>query len=77
MTYRCGQNLTAFLGGVLAKKYPNPSSDVIAILAGLDQVDRVVSDLVSGIDDLARNGSSGRSVCLYGEVMLISPSSAS
>lgn len=56
MTYQVGQNLTAFLGGVLSKRYTNPSSDVITILAGLDQVDKRVSDLVNGIDDLVRNG---------------------
>lgn len=57
LTYHAGQNLTAFLGGVLTKKYTNPSSDVIAVLAGLDEVDKRVSDLVNGIEDLIRNGS--------------------
>jgi hypothetical protein len=56
--------LTAFLGGVLTKKYTNPSSDVIEILAGLDQVDRRVSDLVKVIDDLVRKGGSSK----FGEV---------
>ncbi len=57
LTYHVGQNLTAFLGGVLTKKYTNPSSDVIAVLAGLHEVDKRVSDLVNGIEDLVRNGS--------------------
>lgn len=57
----CGQNLTAFLGGVLSKKYTNPSSDVIAVLAGLNEVDKRVSHLVNGIDNIARNGSSSAS----------------
>jgi hypothetical protein len=56
LTYHIGQNLTAFLGGVLSKKYTNPSSDIISILAGLDKVDKLVSDLVNGIEELARNG---------------------
>lgn len=62
LTYHVGQNLTAFLGGVLSKKYTNPSSDAIAVLAGLDGVDRRVSDLVNGIDHLARNGSNRKLV---------------
>ena len=62
MTYHVGQNLTAFLGGILSKKYTNPSSDVIAVLAGLDEVDKLVSDLISGIDDLIRNGSNSESI---------------
>ena len=61
-TYHVGQNLTAFLGGVLTKKYTNPSSDAIAVLAGLDGVDKRVSDLVNGIDDLVRSGSNSMSV---------------
>jgi hypothetical protein len=60
-TYHAGQNLTAFLGGVLSKKYTNPSSDVIAVLAGLNEVDRRVSHLVNGIDNIARNGRSSAS----------------
>lgn len=56
LTYHDGQNLTASLGGLLSKKYTNPSSDVIAVLAGLDQIDKRMSDLVNGIDDLVRNG---------------------
>lgn len=62
LTYHVEQNLTAFLGGALSKKYTNPSSDVIAILAGLDEVDKRVSDLVNGIDDLVRNGSNSEAI---------------
>jgi hypothetical protein len=61
-TYHAGQNLTAFLGGVLSKKYTNPSADVIAVLAGLNEVDKRVSHLVNGIDNIARNGSSSESI---------------
>ena len=77
LTYHCGQNLTAFLGGVLSKKYTNPSFDVIAILAGLDEVDNRVSDLVNGIDNLVRNGSSSESSGRCEEASLTSSSSAS
>jgi hypothetical protein len=52
------QTLTALLGGVLTKKFTNPSSDVIAILAGLDEVDRVISEFVSAIDGIIRGGGS-------------------
>ncbi|KAL9113287.1 MAG: hypothetical protein Q9227_002622 [Pyrenula ochraceoflavens] len=37
-------------GGVLSKRYTNPSSDTIEVLAGLDEADQVISDLVDGID---------------------------
>lgn len=45
----------------MKKKYTNPSSDVITVLAGLDEVDRVISDFVSMLDGIIRNGSS----CMY------------
>jgi hypothetical protein len=77
LTYNLEQNLTAFLGGVLSKKYTNPSSDAIAILAGLDEVDKRVSDLVNGLDDLARNGSSSQSTRSCEEARLIFSSPAS
>lgn len=77
LTYHAGQNLTAFLGGVLSKKYTNPSSDIIAVLAGLAEVDKRVSDLINGIDDLARHGSSSESIRCCEESGLISSSSGS
>jgi len=49
--------LTVFLGGVLTKRYTNPSSDVIDVLAGLDQVDLVFAEFVTCIDLAIRNGS--------------------
>ncbi|KAI9768561.1 MAG: hypothetical protein M1840_004758 [Geoglossum simile] len=48
--------LTAFLGGVLNKKYTNTSSDVIAVLAGLDQVDVIFTEFVGALDSTIRNG---------------------
>ncbi len=41
---------------VLAKKYTNPSSDVITVLAGLDHVDTVFTEFVGGLDTIIRNG---------------------
>ncbi|KAJ6113944.1 hypothetical protein N7523_007261 [Penicillium sp. IBT 18751x] len=49
--------LSIFLTSVLSKKYTNPSSDVITVLAGLDEVDHVISDFVSVLDGIIRNGS--------------------
>ncbi|OJJ44043.1 hypothetical protein ASPZODRAFT_135488 [Penicilliopsis zonata CBS 506.65] len=48
--------LTVFLASVLKKKYTNPSSDIITVLAGLDEVDHVISDLVAILDSIIRNG---------------------
>ncbi|KAL1958134.1 hypothetical protein VTO42DRAFT_4989 [Malbranchea cinnamomea] len=48
--------LTILLGSVLAKKYTNPTSDVIVALAGLEEVDQVVSGLVTVLDGVIRNG---------------------
>ncbi|KAI9661538.1 MAG: hypothetical protein M1829_006229 [Trizodia sp. TS-e1964] len=50
-----GKTLTAFLGGVLQKKYTNPSSDVINILAGLDQVDAIFTEFVGLLDITIRH----------------------
>ncbi|KZF19928.1 DUF1741-domain-containing protein [Xylona heveae TC161] len=48
--------LTVFLHAVLTKRYTNPSSDIIAVLAGLDQVDHVFTDFVNTLDNIIRNG---------------------
>ncbi|GAB1216211.1 hypothetical protein ATERTT37_005420 [Aspergillus terreus] len=53
------ETLTVFLACVLKKKYTNPSSDVITVLAGLDNVDQVMSQFVTMLDGTIRNGSSG------------------
>jgi hypothetical protein len=50
------ETLTVFLGAVLRKRYTNPSSDIITILAGLHDADAVFSDLVATIDGVIRNG---------------------
>ncbi|KAL9081467.1 MAG: hypothetical protein Q9157_000025 [Trypethelium eluteriae] len=50
--------LTVFLGSVLTKKYTNPSSDTIAIIAGLDDVDSVFADFVATLDGVIRSGRS-------------------
>lgn len=51
--------MTVFLGCVLSKRYTNPSSDIISLLAGLDDADAVFSDFVLAIDSIIRNGSTG------------------
>lgn len=55
------QTLTTFFSVILPKKYTNPSSDIIAILAGLDQVDVVFADFVGALDGIIRNGKTSRS----------------
>ncbi|MCJ1230994.1 hypothetical protein MMC12_007669 [Toensbergia leucococca] len=50
--------LTVFLGGVLAKRYTNPSADIITVLAGLDEVDTVFSDFANAIETIIRTGRS-------------------
>lgn len=48
--------MTTFFATVLPKKYTNPSSDIIAVLAGLDHVDQIFTDFVSALDAIIRNG---------------------
>ncbi|KAI2642119.1 hypothetical protein GGS21DRAFT_501216 [Xylaria nigripes] len=48
--------LTTFFSAVLPKKYTNPSSDIIAVLVGLDHVDTVFTDFVGALDSIIRNG---------------------
>ncbi|KAJ2892244.1 hypothetical protein MKZ38_010098 [Zalerion maritima] len=50
--------LTTFLSCVLDKKYTNPSSDVINVLVGLEEVDAVFTDFVSALDNIIRAGRS-------------------
>ncbi|OJD23685.1 hypothetical protein ACJ73_04963 [Blastomyces percursus] len=50
------ETLTTFLGGVLTKKYTNLSSDIITVLAGIDEVDHVIADFVAALDGIIRNG---------------------
>ncbi|RMZ81155.1 hypothetical protein DV737_g2694, partial [Chaetothyriales sp. CBS 132003] len=51
------ENLTAFLSAVFSKRYTNPSTDVIEVLAGLDSIDKLVSDLVNGLEAIIRQSS--------------------
>ncbi|KAF3765997.1 DUF1741-domain-containing protein [Cryphonectria parasitica EP155] len=51
--------LSTFLSSVLAKRYTNPSSDIITILAGLDSIDAIFTDFVGSLDNIIRNGKSG------------------
>ncbi|KAI9812386.1 MAG: hypothetical protein M1832_000421 [Thelocarpon impressellum] len=48
--------LTAFLGGVLAKRYTDTSTDVINVLAGLDQADAVFTEFVGCLENTIKNG---------------------
>ncbi|MCJ1356743.1 MAG: hypothetical protein MMC33_006738 [Icmadophila ericetorum] len=50
--------LIVFLSSVLSKRYTNPSSDIITVLAGLDEVDAVFSDFANAIETLIRTGRS-------------------
>ena len=53
-----GQTLTVFLGDILAKRYTNPSSDTITVIAGLDEVDVVFSEFANAIEHCIRTGRS-------------------
>ena len=44
-----------FFAVVLAKKYTNPSSDIIEVLAGLDSVDVAFTELVTCLDQVIRD----------------------
>lgn len=46
---------------MLSKKYTNPSSDIIEVLAGLDNVDTVFNDLVATLDTNISSGKTGMS----------------
>lgn len=48
--------MTAFLASVLVKKYTNPSSDIINVLAGLDEVDAIFTEFVAALDTAIRTG---------------------
>ncbi|KAF7189692.1 hypothetical protein HII31_09012 [Pseudocercospora fuligena] len=50
--------LAVFFAIVLSKKFMNPSSDVIEVLAGLDNVDTVFFDLVATLDLAIKDGRS-------------------
>ena len=48
-----------FFGIVLSKRYTNASADIIEVLAGLDHVDAVFTDLVSSLEHAIREGRDG------------------
>jgi hypothetical protein len=55
------------MASVLGKKYTNPSSDIIELLAGLDHIDTVFADFVAALESLIRAGrSSGFECCPNG-----------
>lgn len=55
------QTLSVFFSVVLTKKYTNPSSDIIDVLAGLDNVDAVFSDVVATLESAIKSGRDGKS----------------
>ncbi|KAL9124644.1 MAG: hypothetical protein Q9217_006040 [Psora testacea] len=48
--------LTVFLGVILPNRYTNQSADVIAVIAGLDEVDAVFLEFAMAIEGVIRNG---------------------
>ena len=57
---------------ILAKRYTNPSADIITVLAGLDEVDTVFLDLANAIDRVVRNSESCKQrILAFHEIMLI------
>ena len=56
MRWLTGQTLTVFLDAALSKKYTNPSSDIISVLAGLHDADAVMAEFVGALDMVIRNG---------------------
>jgi hypothetical protein len=46
--------LAAFLCAIFTKKYTNPNTDVIQVLAGLDAIDKLMSDLVHNLESIIR-----------------------
>ena len=53
------QTLTVFFGVIFSKRYTNPSSDTITVIAGLDEVDMVMSEFANAIEHGLKNGRSG------------------
>lgn len=48
--------LSVFLREILSKRYTNLSSDIIALLTGLDYVDSIFTDFVASLDNIIKNG---------------------
>ncbi|KAL2265841.1 hypothetical protein VTJ83DRAFT_6941 [Remersonia thermophila] len=55
--------LSVFMASVLGKKYTNPSSDIIELLAGLDRIDTVFADFVAALETLIRAGRNSAHEC--------------
>jgi hypothetical protein len=49
-----------FFTVILSKKFANASSDLIEVLAGLDHVDSVFSELVTTLDHAIKDGRTGK-----------------
>ncbi|GKU16852.1 unnamed protein product [Fusarium langsethiae] len=47
--------LSVFLSCLLSKRYPQPSSDIMVLLAGLDHIDSVFTEFVSALEAIIRN----------------------
>ncbi|KAG7107779.1 Armadillo-like helical domain-containing protein 3 like [Verticillium longisporum] len=52
------ETLSVFLAAVLGKKYAYPTSDVIAVLAGIDLVDTIFGEFAVALDQVIRAGKS-------------------
>lgn len=52
------ETLTIFLDAALTKRYTNPSSDIISVLAGLHDADAILTDFVATLDSTVRSGRS-------------------
>lgn len=50
------QTLSVFMSAVLSKRYSHPSSAIITLLAGLDNIDPVFTGFVSTLDGIIRSG---------------------
>ncbi|KAL2173138.1 uncharacterized protein P884DRAFT_233052 [Thermothelomyces heterothallicus CBS 202.75] len=60
--------LSTFMLAVLAKKYTNPSSDIIELLAGLDHIDNVFTEFVGALESIIRTGRSTTHECCPGGI---------
>lgn len=65
--------MTVFLTKVFSKKYTNPSSDIIEVLAGLDNVDTVFNDLVTALENTISSGKTGMSYKLRFTCVSLTP----
>jgi hypothetical protein len=53
------QTLTVFFSVVLTKRFTSPSSDIIEVTSGLDNVDAVYLDLTATLESTIKNGRDG------------------